>query len=124
MSRFFRSTSDTESETESSDNESFYDEVTSSEEEESDIEVEDQQQTKKSRFLKGAGDSDSDLESDEEFGRKRQVKSQKDKRLEDMHNAAKAIENGRKNNDWTLISSGMYLLFFCKTRFYCFYLFV
>ncbi|KAI8093474.1 eukaryotic translation initiation factor 3 subunit 8 N-terminus-domain-containing protein [Halteromyces radiatus] len=105
MSRFFRSTSDTESETDSSDNESFYDEVTS-EEEESDVEVEeeDQQTSKKSRFLKG-GDSESDMDSDEEFGRKRQVKSQKDKRLEDMHSAAKAIDNGRKNNDWTLISS-------------------
>ncbi|CAO3594982.1 unnamed protein product [Absidia cylindrospora] len=45
------------------------------------------------------------MDSDDEGGRKRQVKSQKDKRLEDMHGAAKAIENGRKNNDWTLISS-------------------
>ncbi|ORZ20528.1 eukaryotic translation initiation factor 3 subunit 8 N-terminus-domain-containing protein [Absidia repens] len=105
MSRFFRSTSDTESETDSSDNESFYDEV-SSEEEESDVEVEEEEQqtSKKSRFLKG-GDSDSDLDSDDEGGRKRQVKSQKDKRLDDMHSAAKAIENGRKNNDWTLILS-------------------
>ncbi|ORZ22434.1 eukaryotic translation initiation factor 3 subunit 8 N-terminus-domain-containing protein [Absidia repens] len=105
MSRFFRSTSDTESETDSSDNESFYDEV-SSEEEESDVEVEEEEQqtSKKSRFLKG-GDSDSDMDSDDEGGRKRQVKSQKDKRLEDMHSAAKAIENGRKNNDWTLILS-------------------
>ncbi|CAO3592125.1 unnamed protein product [Absidia cylindrospora] len=105
MSRFFRSTSDTESETDSSDNESFYDEV-SSEEEESDVEVEEEEQqtSKKSRFLKG-GDSDSDLDSDDEGGRKRQVKSQKDKRLDDMQSAAKAIENGRKNNDWTLILS-------------------
>ncbi|KAI8341430.1 eukaryotic translation initiation factor 3 subunit 8 N-terminus-domain-containing protein [Chlamydoabsidia padenii] len=108
MSRFFRSTSDTESETDSSDNESFYDEdvSSSSEEEDSDVEAEqeDQQASKKSRFLKG-GDSDSDMDSDDEGGRKRQVKSQKDKRLEDMHSAAKAIDNGRKNNDWTLISN-------------------
>ncbi|SAM04062.1 hypothetical protein [Absidia glauca] len=108
MSRFFRSNSDSESESDSSDNDSFYDEdvLSSSEEEESDVEAdqEDQQASKKSRFLKG-GDSDSDLDSDDEGGRKRQVKSQKDKRLEDMQSAAKAIENGRKNNDWTLISS-------------------
>ncbi|SAM00896.1 hypothetical protein [Absidia glauca] len=107
MSRFFRSNSDSESETDSSDND-FYDEdvLSSSEEEESDVEADqdDQQESKKSRFLKG-GDSDSDMDSDEEGGRKRQVKSQKDKRLEDMHSAAKAIDNGRKNNDWTLISS-------------------
>jgi translation initiation factor 3 subunit C len=109
MSRFFRSNSDSESETDSSDNDSLYDEdvLSSSGEEESDVEAhqEDQQGSKKSRFLKG-GDSDSDLDSDDEGGRKRQVKSQKDKRLEDMQSAAKAIENGRKNNDWTLICSG------------------
>ncbi|CDH49660.1 eukaryotic translation initiation factor 3subunit 8 [Lichtheimia corymbifera JMRC:FSU:9682] len=105
MSRFFRSASDSESDSETSDNESFIsDEELSSSEEESEEEVEQEQQPKKSRFLKGAG-SDSDEDSDEEFGRKRQVKSAKDKQLDEMQNSIKAIENGQKNNDWGLISN-------------------
>ncbi|KAI9492156.1 eukaryotic translation initiation factor 3 subunit 8 N-terminus-domain-containing protein [Zychaea mexicana] len=106
MSRFFRSVSDSESDSESSDNESFIsDEELSSEAEESDEEEQAQEeQPKKSRFLKGA-ESDSDEESDEEFGRKRQVKSALDKRLDEMNSSLKAIENGQKNNDWNLISS-------------------
>ncbi|KAI8063594.1 eukaryotic translation initiation factor 3 subunit 8 N-terminus-domain-containing protein [Gongronella butleri] len=108
MSRFFRSTSDTESESESSDNDSFYDEdVTSSEEEASDNDddqQQEQQQSKKSRFLRG-DDSGSESDDDEEFGQRRKIKSQKDKRLDDMHNATNAIQNGRNNNDWTLILS-------------------
>lgn len=108
MSRFFRSASDSESDSETSDNESFIsDEELSSSEEESEEEVEQEQQPKKSRFLKGAG-SDSDEDSDEEFGRKRQVKSAKDKQLDEMQNSIKAIENGQKNNDWGLISNGTY----------------
>lgn len=108
MSRFFRSASDSESETESSDNESFIsDEELSSEEEEESSEEEQvqEEQPKRSRFLKSAG-SESEESSDEEVGRRRQIKSQKDKRIEDMQNSFKAIENGQKNNDWGLISSG------------------
>ncbi|KAI8374254.1 eukaryotic translation initiation factor 3 subunit 8 N-terminus-domain-containing protein [Radiomyces spectabilis] len=104
MSRFFRSASDSESETDTSDNESFISDEELSSEEESDFEEEQDDQPQKSRFLKGA-ESDSDEESDEEFGRKRQVKSQKDKRLEEMQNSIKAIENGQKNKDWTLIAN-------------------
>ena len=108
MSRFFRSVSDSESDSESSDNESFIsdEELSSDEEEHSDEEQENQEeQPKKSRFLKGA-ETDSDEESDEEFGRKRQVKSALDKRLDEMNSSIKAIENGQKNNDWNLISTG------------------
>lgn len=110
MSRFFRSASDSESDSETSDNESFIsdEELSSSEEESSEEEIEQEQQPKKSRFLKGAG-SDSDEDSDEEFGRKRQVKSAKDKQLDEMQNSIRAIENGQKNNDWGLISNGIYL---------------
>ncbi|KAI9263378.1 eukaryotic translation initiation factor 3 subunit 8 N-terminus-domain-containing protein [Phascolomyces articulosus] len=107
MSRFFRSVSDSESDSESSDNDSFIsdEELSSSEGEESDEEQETQEeQPKKSRFLKGA-ESDSDEDSDEEFGRKRQVKSALDKRLDEMNSSIKAIENGQKNNDWNLIST-------------------
>ncbi|CAO3676865.1 unnamed protein product [Rhizopus microsporus] len=39
--------------------------------------------------------SDSE-DSDDETSRKRQARSQKDKRLEEMENAVKAIENGQR----------------------------
>ncbi|KAI9024397.1 eukaryotic translation initiation factor 3 subunit 8 N-terminus-domain-containing protein [Phycomyces nitens] len=105
MSRFFRSASDSESDSESSDNESFISDDLSDNEVDSEGEEEKQQddQPKKSRFLKGEDDSDDD--SDGEFGGKRQVKSQKDKRLEEMQGSVKAIENGQKNSDWTRITS-------------------
>ncbi|CAM0136459.1 Translation initiation factor 3 subunit c [Umbelopsis sp. WA50703] len=105
-SRFFRSATDSESESESSDNESFIsDEELSSDEEEfeSDDDLKKDDQPKKNRFLKGGSDSDEDSE-DEEGGR-RQIKSQKDKRYEEMESCVKSIENGEKNNDWTLISN-------------------
>lgn len=106
MSRFFRS-ADSESETDSSDNESYIsdEELDSSAEESSEDEQQQEAQPSRSRFLKGAG-TDSEDESDDELGRARQVKSQKDKRLEAMQNSIKAIENGQKNSDWGLISAG------------------
>jgi translation initiation factor 3 subunit C len=107
MSRFLRSTSDTESDSESSsDNESQYSEDDFSSDEESyhsdDQQADADDQPKKSRFLKGGSDSDSDDESTQ----KRQARSQKDKRLDEMEAAVRAIENGQKNNDWNLISTG------------------
>ncbi|KAH8154256.1 uncharacterized protein LAJ45_02024 [Morchella importuna] len=54
------------------------------------------------RFLVGGGGSDD--ESDEDDGR-RVVKSQKDKRMEEIEASAKLIENGEKINDWVLISA-------------------
>ena len=57
------------------------------------------------RFLK---DFDSDSEdSDDEVRAK--VKSAKDKRLDELEALIKQIENGQKNGDWTLISTGMTL---------------
>jgi translation initiation factor 3 subunit C len=106
-SRFFRSATDSESETESSDNESFIsDEELSSDEEEieADEDLKGDDQPKKNRFLKGG--SDSELDSEDEEGGRRQIKSQKDKRYEEMESCVKTIENGEKNNDWTLISNG------------------
>ncbi|KAI9470505.1 MAG: eukaryotic translation initiation factor 3 subunit 8 N-terminus-domain-containing protein [Benjaminiella poitrasii] len=104
MSRFFRN-SDSESDSDtSSDNESLYSQSDS--EFDSDAESYhsegDQQQQPRNRFLKGETDSD---DSDDESNKKRQAKSQKDKRIEEMETAAKAIENGQKNNDWNLIAT-------------------
>lgn len=59
-------------------------------------------------FLKGGDSSDSE-ESDEEVRAK--VKSAKDKRLDELEAMIKQIENGQKNGDWTLISSGMCYIF-------------
>ncbi|KAI9017901.1 eukaryotic translation initiation factor 3 subunit 8 N-terminus-domain-containing protein [Phycomyces nitens] len=98
MSRFFRSASDSESDSESSDNESY---ITDDDHDSTDDEVEqgeqEEAQPKKSRFLKGTG---SDSDTDDESNRKRHVKSQKDKRLDEMENSIKALESSQKNNDW------------------------
>ncbi|CEG64530.1 Translation initiation factor 3 subunit c [Rhizopus azygosporus] len=103
MSRFFRSTSDTESETDSSENESLYSQSDSEYDSEAEsYHSEAAQDQPKNRFLKGGSDSE---DSDDETSRKRQARSQKDKRLEEMENAVKAIENGQKNNDWNLIAT-------------------
>ncbi|KAG1180489.1 hypothetical protein G6F70_002222 [Rhizopus microsporus] len=103
MSRFFRSTSDTESETDSSENESLYSQSDSEYDSEAEsYHSEAAQDQPKNRFLKGGSDSE---DSDDETSRKRQARSQKDKRLEEMENAVKAIENGQKNNDWSLIAT-------------------
>lgn len=109
MSRFFRSTSDSESESES-DNSQFSSEGEFSNNDSDNEEQQRQQdedEPKKSRFLKGGEDSD---DSDEEgLGAKRQVKSQKDKRLEGLLASVKVIESGQKNNDWGMIASGKFI---------------
>ncbi|KAI8348039.1 eukaryotic translation initiation factor 3 subunit 8 N-terminus-domain-containing protein [Choanephora cucurbitarum] len=101
MSRFFRSTSDSESESDSelsqiTSEDDFSDQSTDNEEQQGEEEA-----PKRSRFLRGEADSD---DSDEEGGR-RQVKSQKDKRMEGLQAIVRSIENGQKNNDWGLIAS-------------------
>ncbi|OBZ89495.1 Eukaryotic translation initiation factor 3 subunit C [Choanephora cucurbitarum] len=100
MSRFFRSTSDSESESDSelsqiTSEDDFSDQSTDNEEQQ------EEEAPKRSRFLRGEADSD---DSDEEGGR-RQVKSQKDKRMEGLQAIVRSIENGQKNNDWGLIAS-------------------
>ncbi|KAI9260166.1 eukaryotic translation initiation factor 3 subunit 8 N-terminus-domain-containing protein [Sporodiniella umbellata] len=103
MSRFFRSTSDTESESDSSENESLYSQSDSEYDSEAESYHSDTGNDQpRNRFLKGGSDSD---DSDDEGNRKRQARSQKDKRLEEMESAAKSIENGQKNNDWNLIAT-------------------
>ena len=56
---------------------------------------------KRDYFLRGAASD----ESDEDEG-KRVVKSAKDKRLQEIEATAKAIENGGKINDWTVVANG------------------
>ncbi|KAI8328953.1 eukaryotic translation initiation factor 3 subunit 8 N-terminus-domain-containing protein [Blakeslea trispora] len=103
MSRFFRSISDNESESDSELSQITSEDDFSDQEDSSENEQEDQEQEtpKRSRFLRGEADSD---DSDEEGG-KRQVKSQKDKRIEGLQAIVKSVENGQKNNDWGLIAS-------------------
>lgn len=57
-------------------------------------------QKKKSRFMRGDSDEDSE---DEDV--KRVVKSTKDKRLEEIEATGKVMDNGLKINDWVAISN-------------------
>ncbi|KAH8914238.1 hypothetical protein BT69DRAFT_1358257, partial [Atractiella rhizophila] len=121
---FFRTVSDSESETESEE-ELLYDsdgqerelkfvkgggsdeesEEESEEEEESDEEEEGEKDADKPlrsrKFLAGASDSEDDESEDE---RKRTVKSAKDKRTEEMEGRVKGIQNAININDWTVVS--------------------
>jgi len=114
MSRFFRG--DSSSESSSSDEEELYseeeEEVKADSEEDSDQDAEDSDEsssddseggkkTGANRFMKG--DSESEDSSEDERG---QVKSAKDKRIEELESTIKAIENGKKINDWNVISNG------------------
>lgn len=119
MSKFFRTGDDTSSDS-SSDEEELYSEEEENEqqeessgedsEEENDSDEsssEDEDGVKKTganAFLRGAG-SDSESDSDEE--RTKVVKSAKDKRFEELEGTIKAIDNGKKINDWGSISTGM-----------------
>lgn len=116
-SRFFHR-GDSDSESSSSDEEELYSEREDASEEEESEEDEDEfgsgeesasddeDETKgASRFLKGMGGGDSSDESDEE-DRDRVVKSAKDKRLDELEGTIKLIENARKINDWSVISTG------------------
>ena len=124
-SRFFHG-GDSDSESSSSDEEELYagqqevpedveseDEAEESEEDE-DEDSDDESVTGKgaSRFLKpGVGGDDSD-ESDSDEG-ERVVKSAKDKRLDEIQQTIGKIENAQKNQDWSIISTGM---FYSKMR--------
>lgn len=120
MSRFFRG--DSSSESSSSDEEELYsdneDEVKEASEDDSDEEedAEDSEdsdsddseggkKTGANKFLREGGDSDSDSSEDE----RGQVKSAKDKRIEELEATIKAIANGEKINDWGVISNGTFI---------------
>ncbi|EIW82943.1 eukaryotic translation initiation factor 3 subunit 8 [Coniophora puteana RWD-64-598 SS2] len=93
MSRFLRTAGDSDSDSDSG-----------SDEEESEMSDEDEAKEevkKKSRFMRS--DSESEDESDEDV--KRVVKSNKDKRLDEIEATGKGIDNGLKINDWVVISN-------------------
>jgi translation initiation factor 3 subunit C len=97
------------SEEESSEEESEEEEEESSEEESSDDEAgagaKGPGYYMKNKFLKkdAGGESSSESESEEEG--KKVVKSAKDKLIDEIDGAIKAIENAKKINDWVAISS-------------------
>jgi hypothetical protein len=120
MSRFFYGGgSDSES---SSDEEELYsdrEEDEKSEEEESSEEEEETSEEEESdeeeggkkganAFLKDAA---SDTEEEEEEEKITIVKSAKDKRLDELENTIKLIENAKKINDWAVISTGAFCSF-------------
>ncbi|KIK39372.1 hypothetical protein CY34DRAFT_808359 [Suillus luteus UH-Slu-Lm8-n1] len=130
MSRFFRQAGDSDSDTEESDEElltsgdedaaapkaaakpamsrflrtagsdSSSSDSESSDDDESEMSDEEPTQKKKSRFMRGDSDEDSE---DEDV--KRVVKSTKDKRLEEIEATGKVMDNGLKINDWVAISN-------------------
>ncbi len=115
MSRFFTA-GDSSSESSSSDEEELYsgdeaeqksEEESSSEEEASEEEEEDSSDEEGgkggvSKFLRDVASSDESEDED----RHTIVKSAKDKRLEELEGVVKLIENARKINDWSSISTG------------------
>ena len=119
MSRFFTA-GDSSSES-SSDEEELYSEEEpeqKSEEEESSEEEDESDEESSSadsddgkvgpgKFLKNAGDSDSEGSSDSDTPKI--VKSAKGKRLEEVEQVIKLIENAQKINDWSSISTGQWL---------------
>lgn len=122
-SKFFRTGDDTSSESSSEEEEELY---SDSEEEEqeasesgSDKEGEDEESSSEDEkaggkktgamaFFRGAGSDEDESTDDEQV---HVVKSAKDKRLEELEATSKAIENGKKINDWGSISAGM--LYYC-----------
>lgn len=58
----------------------------------------------RSKFLKGAAGSDSSESESESEDEKRVVKSAKDKLIDEIDACLKAIDNGKKINDWVAIS--------------------
>ena len=120
MSRFFQGSDSDEDSSSSSDEEIYSEEDEEQSDQDSQMEDDDEEDETEEE---GSGDEDrgpaarrafflretvSD-ESDEDEG-KRVVKSAKDKRLEEIEATSKAIENGGKINDWTVISNGMSIL--------------
>ncbi|GLA45050.1 translation initiation factor 3 subunit c [Aspergillus niger] len=113
MSRFFYG-GGSDSESSSSEEEELYSdreeeeqseeessEEESEEEEESSSEDEDAGKTGANRFMKNVSES----EESEDEERVTIVKSAKDKRLEELENTVKLIENAEKISDWAVIST-------------------
>ena len=115
MSRFFTA-GDSSSESSSSDEESLYgdeqveeksedeseEESEEEEEEDEDTSSEEGDKTGVNKFLR---DQESSEESEDE-DKVTIVKSAKDKRLEELEGVVKLIDNAKKINDWSSISTG------------------
>lgn len=115
MSRFFHG-GGSDSESSSSDEEELYSdrEEGASEEESSEEESseageessdEEEGKTGANRFFRDVSES----EESEDEDKVTVVKSAKDKRLEELDQTVKLIENAEKINDWAVISAGMFL---------------
>lgn len=117
MSKFFKAAGDSSSESSSSDEEELYSDPEAEqksedeseeesdedeEEEEGESSDEDGDKTGVNKFLR---DQESSEESEDEE-KVTVVKSAKDKRLEELEGVVKLIDNARKINDWSSISTG------------------
>lgn len=118
-SRFFHG-GDSDSDSSSSEEEELYErEVVASEDESEAEESEDEDDdddsssdddikgTGASRFLKPTSGGDDSDDSDSDEG-ERTVKSAKDKRFEELQGTISKIENAQKNQDWSIISAGVF----------------
>ncbi|KAL1967077.1 hypothetical protein VTN77DRAFT_3601 [Rasamsonia byssochlamydoides] len=93
--------SDREEEEESEEEESSEEESTEEEEEDEESSEEEAGRTGASRFMRDVSES----EESEDEDRVTIVKSAKDKRLEELENTVRLIENAEKINDWAVIST-------------------
>ena len=105
MSRFFKTL---ESDSESSDDFSDSESISSSASEEFSSSEDEQIQVAEkkggaSRFMRGAADSDSE---DSDDAVKRVVKSAQDKRMDELRDVVKSLTNALKINDWVTIQNG------------------
>jgi translation initiation factor 3 subunit C len=130
-SKFFRTGDDTSSESSSEEEEELYSEEDEEEQQaseaDSDEEGEDEssdesgddktgvKKTGAMAFWRGAGSDHEDSSGDEQV---HVVKSAKDKRLEELEGTVKAIDNGKKINDWGSISAGLSCCLGDKVRIY------
>jgi translation initiation factor 3 subunit C len=113
MSRFFKGESSSESDSETEELYSDEEEKSLSDEasdddnnQSSDSDSDSSGGPKKvgiNRFLR---DAESESDSDSEAEGAKVVKSAKDKRVEEIQSTIKAIDNGKKINDWNVISNG------------------
>lgn len=126
MSRFFRQAGDSDSDT---DTESSEDESMSSEDEVPARPAAPAAKPAMARFLRTAGsdsssseseeESDDDDDEDEESGDDEdkpsaRILSAHEKRLKEMEATGKAMDNGVKINDWSVISNGEHFLLASK----------
>jgi translation initiation factor 3 subunit C len=104
--------SDREEEEQKSEEESSEEESSSEEEKEGSDEEEAGARTGANRFMKDVSES----EESEDEEKVTIVKSAKDKRLGELENTIKLIQNAEKINDWAVISAGEFERGLAKAR--------